>query len=83
MASAPPDEAVEVEVRIAASPDTVFAFFTDRDKMIQWIGRDADLDPRPSGRFRCDINGRDVASGQYVELDPPNRVVFTWAGSPS
>jgi uncharacterized protein YndB with AHSA1/START domain len=65
-------------VTIAASPDTVFDFFTDPDKMVQWMGRDADLDPRPGGVMRCDINGRDIASGEFVELDPPNRLVFTW-----
>ncbi|MBW8058881.1 MAG: SRPBCC domain-containing protein [Solirubrobacterales bacterium] len=68
----------EVEVRIAASPETVFGFFTDPGKMIQWMGRSAELDPRPGGAFRCDINGRDIASGKYVELDPPRRAVFTW-----
>jgi uncharacterized protein YndB with AHSA1/START domain len=67
-----------VEVRIAASPETVFDFFTDPDKMIQWMGRSAELEPRPGGVLRCDINGRDVASGEYVELDPPRRLVFTW-----
>jgi len=65
-------------VTIAASPDTVFDFFTDPGKMIQWMGRDADLDPAPGGVMRCDINGRDIASGEFVELDPPNRLVFTW-----
>jgi uncharacterized protein YndB with AHSA1/START domain len=30
------------------------------------------------GCTRVDINGRDVARGEYVELDPPRRVVFTW-----
>lgn len=70
--------AVETEIRIEASRETVFDVFTDRDKMVQWIGRDAALDPRPGGLFRCDINGRDVALGTYVELDPPHRVVFTW-----
>jgi len=70
--------AVEIEVRIDASPETVFDFFTDPDKMVQWMGRSHELDPRPGGVFRCDINGRDVASGTYVELEPPRRVVFTW-----
>ena len=78
MASAPTEAAVEVAVKIAASPDTVFDFFTDPDKMIQWMGREADLDPRHGGVFRCDINGRDIAAGEFVELDPPNRLVFTW-----
>ncbi|MGH2975290.1 MAG: SRPBCC family protein [Solirubrobacterales bacterium] len=78
MASAKTGTAVEVEVRIAASPETVFEFFTDPDKMIQWMGRSAELDPRPGGTMRCDINGRDVASGQYLELERPRRVVFSW-----
>ncbi|HET9162883.1 MAG TPA: SRPBCC domain-containing protein [Solirubrobacterales bacterium] len=71
MASAHTGAAVEVETRIAASPETVFDFFTDPDKMIQWMGRSAELDPRPGGAFRCDINGRDVAGDEYVEVDPP------------
>ena len=78
MANAETANATEVEVRIAAGPETVFDFFTDPDKMIQWMGRSAELDPRPGGVFHCDINGRDVASGEYVELDPPRRAVFTW-----
>lgn len=78
MANADTGAAVEVKTRIAASPETVFEFFTDPDKMIQWMGRSADLDPRSGGVLRCDINGRDVALGEYVELEPPRRLVFTW-----
>jgi uncharacterized protein YndB with AHSA1/START domain len=69
---------VEVEVRIAASPETVFDFFIDPDKMIQWMGRSAELDPQPGGVLRCDINDSAVARGEYVALDRPRRVVFTW-----
>lgn len=78
MANAETGAAVEVETHVAASPETVFEFFTDPDKMIQWMGRAAELEARPGGVFRCDINGRDVAGGEYVEIDPPRRVVFTW-----
>ena len=78
MASAETATAVEVEIRIGANPETVFDFFTDPDKMIQWMGRSAELDPRPGGVLHCDINDHSVASGEYVELDPPRRVVFTW-----
>jgi uncharacterized protein YndB with AHSA1/START domain len=67
-----------VEIRIAASPETVFDFFTDPGKMIQWMGRSVELDPRPGGSFRCDINDDAIASGSYLELDRPRRVVFTW-----
>jgi uncharacterized protein YndB with AHSA1/START domain len=71
-------DAVEIETRIAASPETVFDFFVDPDRMVQWMGRLAELDPRPGGGFRCDINDEAVAAGEYLELDPPHRVVFTW-----
>lgn len=78
MANAKTVDAVEVEVRIAASPETVFDFFTEPDRMIQWMGRSARLDPRVGGEFYCDINADAVASGEYVALEPPRRVVFTW-----
>jgi uncharacterized protein YndB with AHSA1/START domain len=71
-------DAVEVEVRIAAKPETVFDFFVEPDKMIQWIGRASELDPRPGGRFHCEANPDAIAVGEYVEVDAPHRVVFTW-----
>ncbi|MBI3455682.1 MAG: DUF4242 domain-containing protein [Candidatus Rokubacteria bacterium] len=39
---------VECEVRIAARPETVFAFFTDPAKMTRWKGLRATLDDHPS-----------------------------------
>jgi uncharacterized protein YndB with AHSA1/START domain len=77
--------AVERELRIAASPEVVYEFFVDPDRMIQWMGRKAELDPRPGGIFRVDLNGRHISSGEYLELDPPNRIVYSfgWEGGTS
>jgi uncharacterized protein YndB with AHSA1/START domain len=69
---------VEREIRIAARPETVFDFFVDPEKMVRWKGRRAELDPRPGGVYRVDINDQAIARGEYVEIDAPNRVVFTW-----
>ena len=69
---------VEREVRIAARPETVFEFFTDPEKMVLWKGREADLDPQPGGIYRVEMGDQIVARGQYVEIDAPSRVVFTW-----
>jgi uncharacterized protein YndB with AHSA1/START domain len=71
-------DVVEREVRIAARPETVFAFFVDPEKMILWKGRRAELDPQPGGVYRVEINDQAIARGEYVEIDPPKRVVFTW-----
>ena len=69
---------VEREIRIAARPETVFDFFVDPEKMVRWKGRRAELDPRPGGVYRVEINDQAIARGEYVEIDAPNRVVFTW-----
>jgi len=71
-------EPVRAEVRIAAPPEVVFPYFIDPARMVSWMGVSALLDPRPGGTFRVEANGRDVVIGEYVEVDPPNRVVFTW-----
>jgi uncharacterized protein YndB with AHSA1/START domain len=71
---------VEIERRIAAPPEVVFSYFTDPKRYKLWQGVDADLDPRPGGVFRVRMTGRSrhIAIGEYVEVDPPTRVVFTW-----
>ena len=70
------NDVLERELRIAARPETVFAFFTDPDKMIRWMGKRATLDPRPGGICLIDINGH-VTRGEYLEVVPHSRVVFT------
>ena len=71
-------EPVRHEVRIDAPPEVVFPYFTDPARMVDWMGVAALLDPRPGGALRLEVNGRDVVVGDYVELEPPRRVVFTW-----
>jgi uncharacterized protein YndB with AHSA1/START domain len=75
-------EPIVKEVHVDAEPDTVFAFFTEADKITRWMAADATTDPRPGG-----INHQTLQSGggvnyllrgEFVELDPPRRVVFTW-----
>ena len=70
--------ALERQIRISARPEVVFSFFTDPVKLIRWKGVRAELDPRPGGIYRVEINGRDIVLGKYVEIVPFTRVVFTW-----
>lgn len=67
--------------RIAAPPETVFAFLTERDKLLRWLGVRAELDVRPGGAVRIDVTGGDVVEGEYLEIVPPDRVSFTWGWS--
>lgn len=66
------------EVRIEASPETIFGYFVDPEKMCRWMGMTAELDPRPGGRFRVQVTPRFDAVGEFTEVDPPRLVAFTW-----
>ena len=101
-ATPPGTSVVEHEVRIAASPETVFAYFTDPVKLVRWMGAEATLDPRPGGICRIAFHpsratvellarvvdtevpadplppGAMAMVGEFVEVDPPSRIVLTW-----
>jgi uncharacterized protein YndB with AHSA1/START domain len=69
---------VEREVRIEAQPETVFPFFTDPEKMVRWMGVGATLDPRPGGVFSLNVMADIFLEGEFLEVVPNTRVVFTW-----
>jgi uncharacterized protein YndB with AHSA1/START domain len=79
-----------VIVRTFAAPrDLVFKAWTDPERMMHWAGpkgftvRGDQLDLRPGGRHRACLiapNGEEHwVSGEYIEVLPPRRLVFTHA----
>jgi uncharacterized protein YndB with AHSA1/START domain len=71
-------DALTIEVLIEASPETIFPFFTDPEKMVRWKGINAELEPRPGGIYSVDVTHEAHARGEFIEVDAPHRVVFTW-----
>lgn len=67
-----------VERRVAATPATVFRFFTDAELWMRWQGTDAQIEARVGGVFRVNVRGDGFASGRFVEVVDGRRVVFTW-----
>jgi uncharacterized protein YndB with AHSA1/START domain len=74
--------AVEREVTIDASPETVWEFLVDPAKATRWMGSQATLDARPGGEYRVDVIAGHVASGEFVEVDRPRRLVWTFGWEP-
>jgi uncharacterized protein YndB with AHSA1/START domain len=83
------DPAADVVVRrlLRAPRERVFAAWLDPDSLVQWMcpgdvtHASADVDARVGGRFRIVMtHGRGDAEhwGEYLEIDPPSRLVFTW-----
>jgi uncharacterized protein YndB with AHSA1/START domain len=68
----------ERTLAIDASPETVWEFLVDPEKLMRWKGINADLETQPGGTFRCEVIPGHIARGEYVEVDKPNKLVFTW-----
>ena len=71
-------EVLEVSVHIGADPETVFAYFTNPSRYVLWMGTDATLEPQPGGTYRVFLRDGVQTAGQFLEVDPPRRLVFTW-----
>jgi uncharacterized protein YndB with AHSA1/START domain len=74
------------EIMIDASPETIWPYLIDPEKHVEWNGTIAELDPRPGGVHRVLMGGQHQAAGEYVEVVPNEKVVFTFgweqAGNP-
>jgi uncharacterized protein YndB with AHSA1/START domain len=64
-------------IEIEAPPNVVFAHLTTAERMVLWMGEHAELHAAPGGEFAVDINGY-LVRGQYLEVEPPHRVVVSW-----
>ncbi|MDP9307341.1 MAG: SRPBCC domain-containing protein [Actinomycetota bacterium] len=69
---------LEREIAIAASPETEWQFLVDPEKSLRWWGLTASFDPRPGGEYRIQVIPGHTAGGEFVEVDPPRRLVYTW-----
>ncbi len=69
---------IERTVRIAASPETLWALWTEPKGLAQWWGTDAEVVAEPGGVFRVTMDGGPVMRGTFTELDPPHRLAFTF-----
>ncbi|HKJ35448.1 MAG TPA: SRPBCC domain-containing protein [Solirubrobacterales bacterium] len=69
---------VECSVLVEAEPETVFPYFTDPSRIVNWMGERATLSPEPGGVYRVELDIGFNILGEFVEVDPPRRVVFSW-----
>ena len=69
---------IQREVTIDADAATVFAFFTDPERLMRWIGVTAELEPRPGGTMLVEVIPAAVARGEFKEVVPVSRLAYTW-----
>lgn len=86
-----PDEIVS-EIHIAVQPDRVFQALVDPQQIVKWWGQGGvyrctqfDGDVRTGGKWHCAGVGPDAGrfevTGEYLEVDPPRLLSYTWIAS--
>jgi uncharacterized protein YndB with AHSA1/START domain len=68
-------------ITIGARRETVFSFFTDDARWASWWGRGSAIDPRPGGRMLIRYPNGIEFSGEVVEVQAPDRIVFTYGAA--
>jgi uncharacterized protein YndB with AHSA1/START domain len=66
------------EIVVDASPATIFQFLVDPELHVKWLGTEAELDPRSGGIYRVLVGGKHPSVGEFVEVVPDEKVVFTF-----
>src|SRR5436305_1645992 len=76
---------VRRETQIAAPRATVFAFLTDPDKILSWMGTEVTTEPHPDGLYLVKGIGEqgNVARGAFREVVPVHRLAYSfgWDGN--
>ncbi len=74
---------VRRETYIAAPPATVFAFLTDPEKILRWMGSEAITEVQPGGLYLVKGVRDNVARGAFREVVPVHRLAYSfgWEGS--
>ena len=66
----------DIDIWIDAPPALVFEYFTDTDRFLEWQGPSAEFELRPGGLYRVEYGDAAVIVGEFVEIDPPRRLVY-------
>ena len=74
---------VRREQHIAAPAAAVFALLTDPEKILRWMGTEAQLQPQPGGLYLVNVTGARFARGEFREVVPVHRLAYSfgWEGS--
>jgi uncharacterized protein YndB with AHSA1/START domain len=66
------------ETHIPAPPAAVFALLTDPDKILRWMGTEAQIDAQPGGLYLVNVTGARCARGTFREVVPVHRLAYSF-----
>lgn len=86
------ETSVRITRRIHATPDELFDAWTDPESIRVWMcpgdvsEARARLDPRVGGKYQIDMVGPNATfehTGEYLVVDRPRKLSFTWKSIPT
>lgn len=89
----PDSDEIVTEIHIAAPPDRVFQALIDPQEVLKWWGQEGvyrctefTSDLRPGGKWHSagtagSGSGKFEVTGEYLEVDPPRVLSYTWVAS--
>jgi uncharacterized protein YndB with AHSA1/START domain len=69
---------VRREIQIAAPQATVFAFLTDPEKIVRWVGTEATVEPHLDGLYLVNVGANATARGRFTEVIPVHRLAYSY-----
>lgn len=69
---------VRRETHVSAPPAAVFALLTDPEKILRWMGTEADVEPKPEGLYLVNVTGARFARGSFREVVPVHRLAYSF-----
>jgi uncharacterized protein YndB with AHSA1/START domain len=90
---APDNNVVLGEVFIEAPRERVFQAISDPQQTVKWLGQsdkyqfsEFKMDVRVGGKWSCagssaTMGGRIEVHGEFLEVDPPRKLAYTWSSS--
>jgi uncharacterized protein YndB with AHSA1/START domain len=88
----PDNDVVTLEIFISAPRERIFQAITDPEQAVQWWGRKDqyyfnhfEMDVRVGGKWSTTgtspKNGDLAVHGEFLEVDPPRRLAYSWISS--
>ena len=71
-------EPIILERHVGASAPVVFSYLTESSRWSRWQGVSATIEGHPGGIFAVTMPNGSMVQGQFIEVDPDRRVVFSW-----
>ena len=69
---------VDRTIQVNAPADLLYELLTDAEHLVRWMAATAEVDAQVGGTIRWTHPNGDTCAGQFVELVPARRIVFTY-----